>query len=136
VRGSIALFFGTRPQVIKASVLRDCLETVAPVVAVDTGQHYDYALHRVHFDQLDVREPDACLGIGSGSHAAQTGAILTACEAWLLQHRPALAVVIETPIPRLMRAGRGEAGRSRRPRGSGDAGRRPVHGGRNQPPGG
>lgn len=91
---SIALFFGTRPQVIKASVLRDCLAVVGPVVAVDTGQHYDYTLHRVHYDQLGVREPDACLGVGSGSHAAQTGAILAACEAWLAQHRPSLAVVI------------------------------------------
>ncbi len=90
----IALFFGTRPQVIKASVLRDCLAAVGPVVAVDTGQHYDYALQRVHYDQLGVREPDACLDVGSGSHAAQTGAILAACEAWLEQHRPRLAVVI------------------------------------------
>ena len=90
----IALFFGTRPQVIKASVLRDCLAAVGPVVAVDTGQHYDYALQRVHYDQLGVREPDACLDVGSGSHAAQTGAILAACETWLEQHRPRLAVVI------------------------------------------
>jgi UDP-N-acetylglucosamine 2-epimerase len=48
----------------------------------------------VHYDQLGVRDPDACLEIGSGTHAAQTGAILAACEAWLLQHRPGLAVVI------------------------------------------
>jgi len=94
VSGPIALFFGTRPQVIKASVLRECLAAVGPVVAVDTGQHYDYALHRVHYEQLGVREPDACLDVGSGSHAAQTGAILSACEAWLGQHRPRLAVVI------------------------------------------
>jgi UDP-N-acetylglucosamine 2-epimerase len=92
--GPIALFFGTRPQVIKASVLRDCLAAVGPVLAVDTGQHYDYALHRVHYEQLSVREPDACLDVGSGSHAAQTGALLVACEAWLSRHQPRLAVVI------------------------------------------
>lgn len=90
----IVLFFGTRPQVIKASVLRDALAVAGPVVAVDTGQHYDYAMHQVHYDQLGVRAPDAFLGIGSGSHAEQTAAILTACETWLAAHPARAAVVI------------------------------------------
>jgi UDP-N-acetylglucosamine 2-epimerase len=90
----IALFFGTRPQVIKASVLRDALAAVGAVIAVDTGQHYDYEMHQVHYDQLGVRPPDAFLNVGSGSHAVQTAAILTACEAWLDAHRPRIAVVI------------------------------------------
>ena len=92
--GPIALFFGTRPQVIKASVLRRALASAGDVLAVDTGQHYDYALQQVHYDQLGVRPADAYLNIGSGSHASQTAAILTACEAWMLEHRPRLAVVI------------------------------------------
>lgn len=90
----VALFFGTRPQVIKASVLRDALAAALPVVAVDTGQHYDYALHQVHYEQLGVRPPDAFLDVGSGSHAEQTAAILTACEEWLRTHPACLAVVI------------------------------------------
>jgi UDP-N-acetylglucosamine 2-epimerase len=90
----VALFFGTRPQVIKASVLRKVLAEAGPVVAVDTGQHYDYALHRVHYDELEVPPPDVYLGVGSGSHAGQTAAILSACESWITAHRPALAVVI------------------------------------------
>lgn len=91
---SIALFFGTRPQVIKASVLRDALAERFSVVAVDTGQHYDHALHQVHYDQLGVRAPDVFLGVGSGSHARQTGAILAACEDWLATHTPGAVVVI------------------------------------------
>ncbi len=90
----IALFFGTRPQVIKSSVLRDALAAAGPVVAVDTGQHYDYAMHQVHYDQLGVRPPDAFLGIGSGTHAEQTAGILTACETWLATHPARAAVVI------------------------------------------
>lgn len=93
-RGGVALFFGTRPQVIKASVLRAALGASAPVVTVDTGQHYDYSLHKVHYDQLGVAPPDAYLGVGSASHAEQTANILTAAEAWITAHRPAAAVVI------------------------------------------
>ena len=90
----IALFFGTRPQVIKASVLRDALSHVGSVAAVDTGQHYDYTLHQVHYDQLGVRAPDAFLNVGSSSHAAQTAAILKSAEEWIAAHRPRIAVVI------------------------------------------
>ncbi|HEV8265432.1 MAG TPA: UDP-N-acetylglucosamine 2-epimerase (non-hydrolyzing) [Gemmatimonadales bacterium] len=91
---SVALFFGTRPQVIKASVIRTALEGIGPVAAVDTGQHYDYALHRVHYEQLGIRPPDAYLDVGSGTHATQTAGILTSCEEWIRQHHPRGAVVI------------------------------------------
>ncbi|MGH7530871.1 MAG: UDP-N-acetylglucosamine 2-epimerase, partial [Gemmatimonadales bacterium] len=93
----IALFYGTRPQVIKASVLRDALAAAGETVAaIDTGQHYDYALHQVHYEQLGVRPPDAALDVGSGTHAGQTAAILAAAERWIAARRPLprLAVVI------------------------------------------
>jgi UDP-N-acetylglucosamine 2-epimerase len=90
----VALFFGTRPQVIKASILREALASIGPVLAVDSGQHYDHQMHQVHYDQLGVRAPDAFLGVGAGSHAVQTAALLTACEAWLAAHPVRLAVVI------------------------------------------
>jgi len=91
---TIALFFGTRPQVIKASVLWEALARVAPVLAIDTGQHYDYQLHQVHYDQLGVRPPNAHLGAGSASHARQTAAMAAAAEDWLLAHAPRFVVVI------------------------------------------
>ena len=94
MREPIGLFYGTRPQVIKASVLREALASVMPVVAVDTGQHYDYKLHQVHYDQLGVRPPDTFLEVGSGSHASQTAAILIACEAWLERRQVGAMVVI------------------------------------------
>ena len=92
--GSLALCYGTRPQVIKASVLRDALAAVTPLVAVDTGQHYDYSLHKIHYDQLGVAAPDVYLGVGSASHAEQTAAILVAAEGWILANKPRMAVVI------------------------------------------
>ena len=45
-----------------------------------TGQHYDYAMSGIFFDGLEMRAADVNLGIGSGSHGAQTGAMLSKIE--------------------------------------------------------
>lgn len=57
-------------------------------VLVHTGQHYDYNMSRVFFEQLEMREPDEFLNVGSGSHAVQTAAIMVAFEPVLTKHRP------------------------------------------------
>lgn len=93
-RTQIALCYGTRPQVIKASVLRSRLEARYSVVAVDTGQHYDYELNALLYQQLCVRAPEAILEVGSAGHAEQTAAVLTRAEKVLREHRPQAAVVI------------------------------------------
>jgi UDP-GlcNAc3NAcA epimerase len=90
----IALCYGTRPQVIKASVLRRELTRRWPVLAVDTGQHYDYALNGLLYQQLEVAPPDRFLEVGSANHAAQTATILIRMEPLLAETRPAAMVVI------------------------------------------
>ncbi|MGE5926904.1 MAG: non-hydrolyzing UDP-N-acetylglucosamine 2-epimerase [Gemmatimonadota bacterium] len=92
--GAIALCYGTRPQVVKASVLRKSLTQVGAVVAIDTGQHYDYELNALHYEQLGVAAPDHCLEVGSASHAEQTAAILTRAEALFHACQPDIVVVI------------------------------------------
>ena len=61
---------------------------------VHTGQHYDAGLSDVFFQQLGLPEPDYHLGVGSGSHAAQTAHVLERLEPVLLQERPDLVVVV------------------------------------------
>ncbi len=90
----IALCYGTRPQVIKASVLRPALAQVGPVYAVDTGQHYDHPLSTLLYEQLGVAPPDRYLEVGSGSHAEQTALVLTRTEAALREIGPRVAVAI------------------------------------------
>ncbi|HEX7049657.1 MAG TPA: UDP-N-acetylglucosamine 2-epimerase (non-hydrolyzing) [Longimicrobiales bacterium] len=93
----LAICYGTRPQVIKASVLIDVLEEHWPLLTVDTGQHYDYELNALLYEQLGVRPPQLLLGIGSGDHATQTSAILTRAADIFAQYRPwAVAVVGDT----------------------------------------
>lgn len=95
----LALLYGTRPQVIKASVLLEALAADWDVFSVDTGQHYDYALNAQLYAQLGVRPPRACLDVGSGDHAVQTAHVLTrAAEALAGEtaagRRPRAAVVV------------------------------------------
>jgi UDP-N-acetylglucosamine 2-epimerase (non-hydrolysing) len=47
---------------------------------VHTGQHYDYEMSKVFFDDFDIPEPDYFLNVGSGSHAEQTAKIMIEFE--------------------------------------------------------
>ena len=62
-------------------------------ILVHTGQHYDYQMSQVFFDQLDLPEPHYHLEIGSGSHGDQTGRMLAAIEKVLLDEKPDAVLV-------------------------------------------
>ena len=64
---------------------------------VHTGQHYDDTMSDVFFRDLGLRSPDVNLGVGgvgSGGHAAQTAAVMSACEPVLAERRPDWVVVV------------------------------------------
>jgi UDP-GlcNAc3NAcA epimerase len=85
---------GARPQFIKAApVERALLRRGVDHVLVHTGQHYDDNLSAVFFRDLELRPPRHDLGIGSGPHGAQTGAMLRALERVVALERPEWIVV-------------------------------------------
>lgn len=92
--GTVAHVVGARPNFMKAAPVIHALRRagVAQVV-VHSGQHYDDAMSDVFFRDLGLPEPDRNLGVGSGSHAVQTAAIMVALEQAFEELRPALAVV-------------------------------------------
>ncbi len=90
----LAICYGTRPQVIKASVLLDALGERWGLLSVDTGQHYDYELNALQYEQLGVKKPDVHLEVGSADHATQTSAILARASAVLRDRSPWAVVVI------------------------------------------
>lgn len=60
---------------------------------VHTGQHYDRVMSDVFFQELEMPQPDCNLEVGSGSHAQQTAAILSAFEPVVLERKPDFALV-------------------------------------------
>jgi UDP-N-acetylglucosamine 2-epimerase len=79
---------GARPQFIKAAPLTAQLRRDYQEVLVHTGQHYDENMSDVFFRELDIPPPDRHLGVGSGPHGAQTGAMLRRIEGVLEEIRP------------------------------------------------
>jgi UDP-N-acetylglucosamine 2-epimerase len=61
---------------------------------VHTGQHYDYEMSKVFFEDLELPEPDIYLGIGSGTHAEQTGKVMIEFEKVLFKEMPDLVMVV------------------------------------------
>ncbi|MGN6334397.1 MAG: non-hydrolyzing UDP-N-acetylglucosamine 2-epimerase [Motilibacteraceae bacterium] len=80
---------GARPQFVKLAPVASALAAAgAEHVIVHTGQHYDVEMSDVFFQDLKIPAPDVHLGVGSGSHGVQTGAMLGAMDAVLEEHRP------------------------------------------------
>jgi UDP-N-acetylglucosamine 2-epimerase (non-hydrolysing) len=80
---------GARPQFVKlAPVSAAITEGGHEHVIVHTGQHYDPALSDVFFAELGIPAPDVQLGVGSGGHGAQTGAMLEALDPVLARYAP------------------------------------------------
>jgi len=101
----IVTIVGARPQFIKAAAVRRAIRTFnrASVqtgskkrireILVHTGQHYDYLMDRVFFEELRLPRPDYHLGAGSGSHAVQTGKMLERIEPVLEKEKPEITIV-------------------------------------------
>jgi len=84
---------GARPQFIKAAPLSRALRRRHQEYLIHTGQHYDENMSRIFFDDLEIPRPDINLGIGSESHAVQTGQIMVGVEKVVLAEKPDLVLV-------------------------------------------
>lgn len=85
---------GARPNFMKAAPVIRAL-SVYPVeqIVVHTGQHYDFNMSDVFFQQLGMPAPDINLQVGSGSHAQQTAQIMCRFETVVLEKKPDFVVV-------------------------------------------
>lgn len=86
---------GARPNFMKAAPVLRALSahSVVRQTLVHTGQHYDDVMSDVFFRQLEIPQPDLNLGVGSGTHAQQTAAVMQRFEPVLLEHKPDIVLV-------------------------------------------
>ena len=91
---NVTTIIGARPQFIKAAVVSRALaeEGVSETI-IHTGQHFDANMSDVFFEELEIPRPDHNLGIGGGSHGQNTGRMIEAIEALLIDHRPDVVLV-------------------------------------------
>ena len=98
----LILVCGARPNFMKVAPIIRAIdkrsgtsnsELVEPIL-VHTGQHYDYEMSQIFFQDLDLPQPDIHLGVGSGTHAEQTGKVMIKFEKVLLKEKPDLVIVV------------------------------------------
>ncbi len=84
---------GARPQFIKLAVLSPLLRKKHEEIIVHTGQHYDFELSQIFFDQLNIPKPDYFLGAGSDTNARQVAKMVIALDELLPKVKPDLVLV-------------------------------------------
>ncbi|MHA2336202.1 MAG: non-hydrolyzing UDP-N-acetylglucosamine 2-epimerase [Candidatus Hodarchaeales archaeon] len=85
---------GIRPDIIRLSQIIKRLDELFHNIIVDSGQHYDYNLNKIFYDQLGVRVPNYNLNIKSGTHASQVAKLMIEFEKTLLKEEPSFVIVL------------------------------------------
>lgn len=85
---------GTRPEIIRLSVLIPKLDQFTDHVLVHTGQNWDRQLNEVFFEDLGLRTPDHFLGVNTTSLGSTLGDVITKTETVLLAEKPDAFLVL------------------------------------------
>jgi UDP-N-acetylglucosamine 2-epimerase (non-hydrolysing) len=88
---------GARPNFMKVAPIVTAMKrrpTEFTSILVHTGQHYDANMSDAFFRDLELPQPDIHLGVGSGTHATQTAAIMQAFEPVVLKEEPDWVIVV------------------------------------------
>ncbi|MDL1957537.1 MAG: UDP-N-acetylglucosamine 2-epimerase (non-hydrolyzing) [Candidatus Desulfofervidus auxilii] len=91
----IASIVGARPQFIKIAPLIHTIQNYNNIdhLIIHTGQHYDYEMSQVFFEELELKTPNYHLGVGSENHGYQTGEMLKRIEEILISEKPHVVIV-------------------------------------------
>ena len=90
----VMTIFGTRPEIIRLSLVLKILDQHCEHIMVHTGQNFDESLSDVFFRDLDIRSPDVQLGVHSSDFAEQAGEIIKRTDAALAEHAPDRVLIL------------------------------------------
>ena len=85
---------GTRPEIIRLSLIIKKLDRYSDHILVHTGQNFEKSLNTIFFTDLKLREPDYHLGVRSGSFAEQIGKIIIEIEKVILKEQPERVLIL------------------------------------------
>src|SRR3989344_5463455 len=83
---------GTRPEWTKLSALIPMLDSEFNHILVHTGQHYSYNMDKIFVEELQLRPPNYCLEVGSGTQAEQVGKGMIEFEKILIKEKPDIVI--------------------------------------------
>lgn len=89
----IASIIGARPNFIKEAPISREIRKEFNEVLIHTGQHYDYKMNKIFFNELNIPDPNYHLSVGSGMQGYQTGEMLKRIEKVLLKEKPDIVLV-------------------------------------------
>lgn len=90
----IAFVLGTRPEIIKMSpIIHECEKRGIDYFVLHTGQHYDYLMDKIFFEELGLKPETINLDVGSGTHGKITGKIIIGMEKILMDKKPDVTLV-------------------------------------------
>ena len=83
----------TRPEFIRIAAISPHLNQFFNHILINTGQHYDYEMSKIFFEELAIPKANYNLGVGSANHGKQVGKMLQEIEKALVQENPDLVIV-------------------------------------------
>ena len=91
----ILICVGTRPNLIKITQFGRILSRHKDIEykLLHSGQHYDYNMNSIFFEQLGIKEPDIFLNISQGSQIEVIGQIMAGAEKYMTEYKPDLVIV-------------------------------------------
>ena len=90
----LCIIVGTRPQIIKSQpIIKEILARKLKLHIIHTGQHYDYQMSKVFFEEMKIRDPDLNLEVGPGTPTNQLAQIILKLESPLKKIKPDVVIV-------------------------------------------
>ena len=91
---TLMTIFGTRPEIIRLTLIVKHLDRFCKQILVHTGQNYDERLSDVFFRELEMRQPDIYLGVQAAKFADQVGQIMARIGEVLEEVKPNRVMIL------------------------------------------